>query len=146
GRRRYGRRRRGRAPGPCGAGAASRPLPPHGQAPPRFLARACQCAARPYDVQHDGGERDRIRGPHEGGIAAHLEKLLHAFTISRIQLAERSRLKTSPRRRTSSTAPKNSVKPSSIISSGTSIDAAMVGLASRITEGAWWSEFHQVTE
>ena len=27
-----------------------------------------------------------------------------------------------------------------------SIDAAIVGLARRITLGAWWSEFHQVTE
>src|SRR5262249_10152606 len=133
-------------PAPCAAAVESLQLSLRDQTPPRLGARACQRAARPHDVEYHHGERHRVGGPHVEGIPAHVEELFHARTTSRIQLALRSRPRISPRSRTRSSATKNSVKPSSIISSGTSIVAGMWGLPSCITDGAWWSEFHQVTE
>ena len=70
------------------------------------------------NVDDDECDHERIRGPYVPRVAAHVEEFgesgHHALTTSRIQLAERSRLNSSARRRTSSSAPKSSEKPRNI--------------------------------
>ncbi len=80
------------------------------RAPSRLDTRALQRAARPENVESDGDDDERVRRPYEPRVSTHIQKLCegHAFTASRIQLAERSRFSSSARSRVSSNAPKSS--------------------------------------
>src|SRR6185437_16280749 len=151
--RRQRLRRQGfRAPGSCVVDAVSCRLPSfrsHGETAARIFTRSREQPPGPNNIQQYNHERQDVRGPYVRGIPAHVEKVghrLHGLTASRIQLAERSRLSTSPRNRTGNTATKKSVKPRPIIRSGMSIEVAMVGAPNFITDGAWCKEFHQITE
>src|SRR5690606_7218421 len=107
---------------------------------PRFLPCAPERPACPEDVERDDREDEAIGGPHVPCVTAHGEELSHQATTSRIHVAARSRRSTSPRNRTSNSAPKSSVNPTSIRSSGTSISVGMLGLSSFITDAVWCSE------
>src|SRR6187401_2389915 len=95
-------------------------------------------------AEHHNGERHAR--PHEGGISAHMKEFTHRASTVLSQEASRSRSRISPRSRTSSIAPKYSVKPSSIVSKGQSMPPAIEGLPSLVSVEAWCKVFHQFTE
>src|SRR6201999_4301139 len=104
----------------------------------------------------DDQECESICGPHEGGIAAHVEEVLQVFHVlttlrwvpmaSRIQLAARSRASTSACSRVRVNARNRNVNPPNMTNIGPYIDAGMAACPSFMTDGAWCSEFHQMTE
>src|SRR6516165_3931965 len=119
----------------------------------------------------DNGERQPIRGPYEGRIAAHREKgadIGHFGSPQRIagcadaagsraewgaaagtalrRSAMALRSFNTVRIRSISSATNNSEKPAAITSNGTSIEMSIRGPPIRMTLAGWCRVFHQSTE
>src|SRR3569833_928859 len=83
----------------------------HRQPATRFFARSRQQAPRPDDVPDNHYEGQSVGGPNVHRVAPHIQKFTHETTASLIQLAEHSRLRISPHRRTSNSAANINVNP-----------------------------------
>src|SRR5688572_5054541 len=103
-------------------------------------------AVRAHDIPQEHARGQPEARPDERGIAAHVQEFAHRDSPVLSQPALRSRCRISARRRTSSTAPKNSVNASSITSKGQSMSPAIDGFAILVNVEGWCSVFHQYTE